>query len=150
MHDAYTPTFFNRHKRFLRGVMVGSQAWFVASDIARLVAYRFPHTIQHRFYAHEVCTLALLYSTGAAEDTAMLSEAAVYKALQRFGHPELEALDRWFTQDVMPTLREENTPLSAAPQRVMLQWENRRLMLLNWHGGLWMRWEDVPQMIADR
>lgn len=147
MHDAYTPIIFDRHKHHLRGVMVGSQAWFVASDVARLVANRFPHTFQHRFYDHEVRTLTLRYHSGHEEQAVMLSEGAVYKALHRFNHPELERLDRWLSQDVLPTLRDEQASPSAAPRRVMLRWDERQLLLLNWHGGLWMRWEDVPRMI---
>ncbi|MCG8908462.1 BRO family protein [Pseudomonas sp. DP-17] len=87
MHSTYTPTFFTRHNRPLRGVMIDNQPWFAARDIARLVAYRFPHSIQHRFYPHEVRTVRLAYSTGSDEETVMLSEAALYKALLRFGHP---------------------------------------------------------------
>lgn len=147
MHDAYTPTFFTRHNRPLRGVMIDNQPWFAARDIARLVAYRFPHSIHHRFYPHEVRTACLTYSTGSEEETVMLSEAALYKALLRFGHPELEALDRWLTQDVIPTLRDQHTAETDAPRRVLLTWEARRLMLPNWQGGLWMRWEEVPRMI---
>lgn len=148
MTKSYTPTFFTRHKRFLRGVMIDNQAWFVASDIARLLAYRFPHSIHHRFYDHEVQTIRLAYSTGSEEETVMLSEAALYKALVRFGHPELEALDCWLTQDVIPTLRDEHAPQANAPTRVMLTWETKRLMLLNWQGALWMRWEEVPKVIV--
>jgi len=146
MHSSYTPTFFTRHNRPLRGVMIDNQPWFAAHDIARLVAYRFPHSIHHRFYPHEVRTARLAYGTGSEEETVMLSEAALYKALLRFGHPELEALDRWLTQDVLPTLRDQHTPQSTTPQRVLLTWDTRRLMLLNWQGGLWMRWEEVPRL----
>ncbi|MCP1621670.1 BRO-N domain-containing protein [Pseudomonas nitroreducens] len=147
MHNIiYTPTFFTRHNRPLRGVLIDNQPWFAARDIARLVAYRFPHSIHHRFYPHEVRTACLAYSTGSEEETVMLSEAALYKALLRFGHPELEALDRWLTQDVLPTLRDQHSPESAAPRRILLTWDARRLMLLNWQGDLWMRWDEIPQL----
>ncbi|MGC4009627.1 MAG: BRO family protein [Pseudomonas sp.] len=146
MHDAYTPTFFTRDNRPLRGVMIDNQPWFAARDIARLVAYRFPHSIHHRFYPHEVRTACLAYSTGSEEEVVMLSEAALFKALIRFGHPEIESLDHWLTQDVLPTLRDQHSPESNTPRRVLLTWDTRRLMLLNWQGGLWMRWEEVPQL----
>ena len=148
MHNAYTPTFFTRYNRPLRGVMINNQPWFAARDIARLLSYRFPQSIQHRFFPHEVRTVRLAYSTGAEEETVMLSEAALFKALVRFGHPELESLDRWLTQDVIPTLRDEYAPEMDTPRRVLLTWEARRLMLLNWQGGLWMRWEEVPRVVG--
>lgn len=146
MHSTYTPTFFTRHNRPLRGVMIDNQPWFAARDIARLVAYRFPHSIHHRFYPHEVRTVCLAYSTGSEEEAVMLSEAALFKALIRFGHPELESLDRWLTQDVLPTLRDQHSPESDTPRRVLLTWDARRLMLLNWQGDLWMRWDEIPQL----
>lgn len=148
MHDAYTPTFFTRYNRPLRGVMIDNQPWFAAHDIARLLSFRYPHSIHHRFFSHEVRTIRLAYSTGSEEEVVMLSEAALYKALVRFGHPELESLDRWLTQDVVPTLRDEHAPQTNAPTRVMLTWEAKRLMLLNWQGALWLRWEEMPKVLA--
>ncbi len=149
MNDVYIPTFFARRNRPLRGVMIDNQPWFAARDIARLLAYRFPHAIQHRFYPHEVRTVRLTYDTGSEEDVVMLSEAAVYKALLRFGHPELEALDRWLAQEVIPTLRDGHAPESHDPRRVMLSWQARRLMLLQWQGDLWLRWDDMPRLVTD-
>jgi len=149
MNDVYIPIFFTRHNRFLRGVMIDNQPWFAARDIARLVAFRFPHSIQHRFYPREVRTICLAYSTGAEEETVMLSEAAVYKALIRFGHPEIEALDHWLTQDVIPTLRDAHAAASGEPRRVTLSWRARRLMLLQWQGDLWLRWDDMPRLVTD-
>ncbi|WP_174824613.1 BRO family protein [Pseudomonas denitrificans (nom. rej.)] len=147
MHNViYTPTFFTRKKRFLRGLMLDNQAWFASRDIARLLSVQYPDSFHHRFFPHEVQTLPLTYRTGTTEDTVLLSEAAIYKAFVRFGHPELEALDRWLCHDVIPTLRDQHTPESEAPRRVLLTWDARRLMLLNWQGDLWMRWEEVPQL----
>ncbi|QJP06720.1 phage antirepressor [Pseudomonas multiresinivorans] len=144
MTDTYTPTFFTRKKRFLRGLIIDNQAWFVSRDIARLLSVQFPDSFHHRFFPHEVQTVQLAYRTGSTEETILVIEAAAYKALVRFGHPELESLDHWLSQDVIPTLRDQHTPETDAPRRVHLTWETRRLMLLNWQGGLWMRWEEVP------
>ena len=83
MHDAYTPTFFTRYNRPLRGVMIDNKTWFAANDIARLLSFRYPHSIHHRFFSHEVRTIRLAYSTGSEEEVVMLSEAALYKALVR-------------------------------------------------------------------
>ncbi|MFZ5961102.1 Bro-N domain-containing protein [Pseudomonas knackmussii] len=148
MTDSYIPTFFTRHNRPLRGVMIDNQPWFSAPDLARLLAYRFPHSIHHRFYPHEVQTVRLAYATGSEEQTVMLSEAAVYKALIRFGHPELEALDRWLTQEVIPTLRDQYAPDGPAPRRVIMNWQQRQMMLLEWQGELWMAWEQMPRLLA--
>jgi prophage antirepressor-like protein len=147
MHNTYTPTFFNRRNLFLRGLMLDNQAWFASRDIARLLSVQYPDSFHHRFFPHEVQTLPLTYSTGTTEDTVLLSEAAIYKAFVRFGHPELETLDRWLAQDVLPTLRDEHAPGSDAPRRVKLMWDTRQWLLLNWQGGIWMRWEDVPKLI---
>lgn len=147
MHNTYTPTSFTRKKRFLRGLIIDNQAWFVSRDIARLLSVQYPDSFHHRFFPHEVQTVRLTYRSGSEEQTTLISEAAAYKAFVRFGHPELEALDHWLSQDVIPTLRDQHTPESAAPRRVLLTWDARRLMLLNWQGGLWMRWEEAPQLV---
>ena len=49
MHNTYTPTSFTRKKRFLRGLIIDNQAWFVSRDIARLLSVQYPDSFHHRF-----------------------------------------------------------------------------------------------------
>ncbi|WP_269962023.1 Bro-N domain-containing protein [Pseudomonas citronellolis] len=149
MHDAYTPTFFIRHRRPLRAVMIDNQPWFASYDLARLLGIRRPHTFQYRVLSHETRRIHLLYESGSEEAIDVLNEAALYKALVRFGSPESQHLDTWLTREVIPSLRDQSVPDGQAPRRVMMSWQARRVMLLEWQGALWVPFEEMPRLLAD-
>ncbi|MDF3932444.1 BRO-N domain-containing protein [Pseudomonas citronellolis] len=146
MHDAYTPTFFTRHGRPLRAVMIDNQPWFASYDLARLLGIRHPHTFQHRVLPHETQRIHLCYETGSEEAVDVLSEAALYKALVRFGHPESQHLDTWLTREVIPSLRDQASP-GDTPRRVVMSWQARPLVLLDWQGELWVPFEAMPRLV---
>ncbi|MBB4861978.1 prophage antirepressor-like protein [Pseudomonas nitritireducens] len=148
MQETYTPTFFKRHHRTLRAVLIDQQPWFSAYDLARLLVVHYPQSFHHRFLAHEVRSVRLQYVSGKEEVIEMLSEAALYKALVRFGHPEVQTLDLWLTREVIPVLRDQVGEDSMHPRRVLMTWHSQRLTLLSWQGDLWMPWEDMPRLVA--
>ncbi|GLU39778.1 BRO family protein [Pseudomonas sp. NBRC 100443] len=149
MHDEYTPTFFTRHGRPLRTVMIDNQPWFASYDLARLLGIRHPHTFQHRVLPHETRRIRLQYETGSEEAVDVLSEAGLYKALVRFGHPESQHLDTWLTREVIPHLRDQHSLSNAAPKRIVMSWQARQLVLLEWQGELWVALEGIPQTIRN-
>ncbi|MDE3737333.1 Bro-N domain-containing protein [Pseudomonas resinovorans] len=144
MHDAYVPTFFTRHNRPLRGVMIDNQPWFSAYDFARLLGLHHPQSLHRRLKPHETRRVPIRYANGHEEEVQVINEAGLYKALIRFGHPECQQLDEWLTRDVIPTLRDQHAEDYYRPRRVMLSWQSQRLTLLEWQGELWMPWEQVP------
>ncbi|MGF6694565.1 prophage antirepressor-like protein [Metapseudomonas resinovorans] len=144
MHDAYIPTFFTRHNRPLRGVMIDNQPWFSAYDFARLLGLHHPQSLHRRLKPHETRRAPIRYANGHEEEVQVINEAGLYKALIRFGHPECQQLDEWLTRDVIPTLRDQHAEDYYRPRRVMLSWQSQRLTLLEWQGELWMPWEQVP------
>jgi prophage antirepressor-like protein len=148
MHDAYTPTFFTRHNRPLRGVVIDNQPWFAAYDFARLLGLHHPQALHRRLKPHETRCVPVCYTNGHEENIHVINEAGLYKALIRFGHPECQSLDEWLTREVIPTLRDQHAPNNALPRRVMLSWQSQRLMLLEWQGELWMPWEQVPRYVG--
>ncbi|MCO6059742.1 Bro-N domain-containing protein [Pseudomonas sp. MOB-449] len=148
MHDAYTPTFFTRHSRPLRGVMIDNQPWFSAYDFARLLGLHHPQALHRRLRPHETRCATICYANGNQETVHLINEAGLYKALIRFGHPECQQLDEWLTREVIPILRDQHAPDTWLPRRVMMSWQSRRLMLLEWQGELWMPWEDAPRYEA--
>ncbi|MCY1297065.1 hypothetical protein D9M70_464900 [compost metagenome] len=150
MHDAYRPTFFIRHDRPLRGVMIDGQAnlnqpWFSAYNFARLLGLNHPQALHRRLKPFETRRIRLRYSTGSEESIHVINEAGLYKALIRFGHPECQQLEEWLTRQVIPTLRDRHADDEHLPRRVMLSWQSQRLVLLEWQGELWMPWEEVPR-----
>ncbi|KRV73916.1 MULTISPECIES: BRO-N domain-containing protein [Pseudomonas] len=150
MHDAYTPTTFIRHGRPLRGVMIDNQPWFAAQDLARLLGFGYPQRFHHRFRPHETRRIHVRYATDSEEPLDMINEAGLYKALIRFGHPESQHLDQWLSREVIPTLRDQHTPDHHTPRRVLMSWQARRVMLLDWQGELWVPLEEMPRLMLDR
>ncbi|CDF87050.1 hypothetical protein PKB_5745 [Pseudomonas knackmussii B13] len=149
MHDAYTPTFFTRHNRPLRGVMIDNQPWFVGHDVARMLGLQHPQSLHRRLQPHETQRIHLRYATESEEPVDVINEAGLYKALVRFGHPESLHLDSWLTREVIPTLRDQYAPDGPAPRRVMMSWQQRQMMLLEWQGELWVAWEEMPRLVCD-
>ncbi|BAN50753.1 Bro-N domain-containing protein [Metapseudomonas resinovorans] len=145
MHDAYIPTFFIRHDRPLRGVMIDNQPWFSAYDFARLLGLHHPQSLHRRLKPFESRHIRLRYTTGSEECVDVINEAGLYKALIRFGHPECQQLEEWLTRQVIPTLRDRHADGDFHPRRVMLSWQSQRLVMLEWQGELWMPWEEVPR-----
>ncbi|WP_236209155.1 BRO-N domain-containing protein [Pseudomonas tohonis] len=145
MHDALTPTFFHRHGRPLRGVMIDDQPWFCAYDFARLLGLHHPQALHRRLRPYQVRKARFAYATGSEEEVQLVSEGGLYQAMLRFGHPELRHLEEWLARDVIPTLRDQYISTRQQPRRVMLDWQSRRLVLLDWQGELWMQWEKVPR-----
>ncbi|BAU76386.1 BRO-N domain-containing protein [Metapseudomonas furukawaii] len=145
MHDAYIPRFFYRHDRPLRGVMIDNQPWFSAYDFARLLGLHHPQALHRRLRPFESCRVLLQYASGNEEEVPMINESGLYRALVRFGHPECRGLEEWMSREVIPTLRDLHARDEARPRRVMLSWQTRRLVLLEWQGELWMPWNDMPR-----
>ncbi|MDE3739079.1 MULTISPECIES: Bro-N domain-containing protein [Pseudomonas] len=145
MHDASIPTFFTRHNRPLRGVMIDNQPWFSAYDFARLLGLHHPQSLHRRLRPFEARRVPIRYANGHEEEIHVINEAGLYKALIRFGHPECQQLDEWLTREVIPTLRDQHAEGYFHPRRVLMTWQARRLMLLEWQGELWMPWEQAPR-----
>lgn len=150
MQDVYLPTFFPRHLRTLRATMIDNQPWFAAVDLARLLAVRYPHSFHQRFQPHETRRVHLQYESGREEPVDMLSEPALYKALVRFGHPELHSLEHWLSHEVIPTLRDLHSADDYLPRRVVMSLQQQRMTLLEWQGELWVPLENVPRLMQAR
>lgn len=135
MHDAFIPLTFYRHTRPLRALMLDNQPWFVAEDFARILGMQHPRQV------------LIACASGLEERVDVISEAGLYKALVRFGHPENPQLERWLNREVIPTLRDANEHDGQVPRRVLLAWQGTRVVMLNWQGELWVPLEDMPSLV---
>jgi len=144
MHDAYIATTFLRHNRPLRGLLIDDQPWFVAHDLARLLGLHHPQALARRLDAHEARSVLLCAASGAEEWLEVVNEAALYKALIRFGHPENRALGRWLGEQVIPLLRDQGRVDPQRPRRVLMSWRSQRVTLLDWQGELWVPLQQLP------
>lgn len=147
MHDTYPALTFLRHNRPLRALMLDNQPWFVAVDFARLLGIQHPQTLHRRVGSDHARRVVLACSSSFEEPVDVISEAGLYKALVRFGHPENAHLERWLNREVIPTLRDAHAANGNAPRRVLLRWQGMRVVMLNWQGELWVPLEDMPSLV---
>ncbi|WP_256675952.1 BRO family protein [Pseudomonas sp. SCB32] len=133
--DCYTATTFQRHNRPLRGVLIDDQPWFVAHDLACLLGVRFPQTLAQRVEEYEVQTVRLLSASGGELLEDVINEAALYKVLIRFGHPESRTLGCWLSEQVIPPMRGQVKDDAQRPRRITMRWESLRMTVLDWQGG---------------
>lgn len=138
MQEAFTPIVFQRHHNQLRAVLIDRQPWFVAADVGRLLSQRHAERLCQRMDADQLRTLRLAYRTGREETVHAINQAGLYKALYRFPHPEHQAIARWFSHDVIPTLHDQHHLHGNPPRRVLMAWHNSRIALLDWQGELWV------------
>lgn len=145
MHDAYVPTHFVRHNRPLRGVLIDNQPWFGAYDFARLLGLHHPQALHRRLRPFDTRRVNFMNASGGVEAVQVISEAGLYKALVRFGHPECQGLEEWLSREAIPLLRDRHDDDCCHPRRIVLSWQSQRLLLLDWQGELWMPWIEVPR-----
>ncbi|OEC32546.1 Prophage antirepressor [Pseudomonas cuatrocienegasensis] len=150
MHnEAFTPLTFHRYNRPLRGLMIDNQPWFVARDIGLLMGHRHPERICHSMDDDQIDSVHIAHA-GGEEKLSIISESGIYRALCRFTHPENRNLRRWLTQDVLPTLRDAQSPATSSPRRSLMTWDARRISLLEWQGELWIPLQALPAFAQGR
>lgn len=142
--NLYTPTTFHRHNRPLRGVLIDDQPWFVAHDLACILGLQHPQTLARRVEAYEARAVRLLSASGGESIEEMINEAALYKVLIRFGHPENRTLGRWLAEQVIPLLRDEAKTDSRRPRRLLMRWRSQRVAVLDWQGEIWVPLQQLP------
>ncbi|SDG55061.1 Prophage antirepressor [Pseudomonas benzenivorans] len=149
MHEALTPLTFHRYNRQMRGLMIDNQPWFVARDIGLLMGHRNPERICHSMDDDQIDSVRIAQA-GGEEELIVISESGVYRALCRFTHPENRSLRRWLTLEVIPALRDAQSPAASAPRRSLMSWDAQRISLLEWQGELWIPLQALPAFGQDR
>ena len=144
MHDALTPIVFQRHHNPLRAVLIDRQPWFVASDLCRLLNQRHSERLCRRMDAEQIMTIHLAYRNGGEEQVQVINVAGLYKALYRFHHPEHRQISRWLSQEVIPTLHDQQPMPGNQPRRVLMAWQGTRVGVLDWQGVLWVPLQQLP------
>lgn len=129
--------------------MIDNQPWFVARDLGLLMGHRHPERICRSMDDYQIDSVRLAQA-GGEEAVTVISESGIYRALCRFSHPENRSLRRWLTQEVIPALRDAQSPATGAPRRSQMTWEARRISLLEWQGELWIPLQALPAFAQDR
>ncbi|WP_371367353.1 Bro-N domain-containing protein [Pseudomonas sp. QL9] len=142
-----TPSFFLRHHRQLRGVLIDSQAWFVARDLARLTNSHITERVVQRLDADQHRTALLAGLQGDVEKELLVSESGVYALLMvNFYHPENRSLRQWLSNEVLPVLHDAQQHNPHQPRRYFGPALGKQVGLLDWQGALWMRVSDAVKL----
>lgn len=100
----------------LRGTIIDDQPWFVAADACRCVGLS-PHP-SHGNFTHHLKKLdsdekrllnredtPTLFMGVRGRQLSAVTEAGLYKLIQRSNKPEAKAFDRWVRHEVLPAIR---------------------------------------------
>lgn len=144
--DHFEPTVFIRHHRMLRAVMLDAQVWFPLSDLARLMGRPLDERATLKLDADQRRT-AWLLTHGQWEKCLMISESGVFALLVHHYVPENRALRRWLAQEVLPALDARAVDAHDHPQLYQMHWQGSALGALQWHGELWVKLRDLPELV---
>jgi len=146
--SALKPSVFLRHHRQLRALLIDRQAWFVASDLARLTNSTINDRITNKLDPDQTRKVLLLNSSGQAEKELLISESGVYALLVvQLYHPENRELRQWLTNEVVPVLRDAELDDPALPRQRLGAALWRNTSVLEWQGELWGRLSDAMRVI---
>jgi hypothetical protein len=65
-------------------------------------------------------------------------------AFYRHSHPENRVLRQWFSDEVIPLLRDEHTQCPHQPRRMRMTWLDGFVTVLDWQGEVWVPLDDLP------
>ncbi|GAB7532237.1 Bro-N domain-containing protein [Pseudomonas sp. 3A(2025)] len=145
--EHYTAEAFFRHHRRLRAIRHDSQAWFCLADIARLMGAHLDERATLKLDPDQR-RLAWLSSHGLWEKCIMVSESGVFALLVHHYIPENRTLRQWRTHEVLPELHRRSERMLEEPNLSRLEWLGNTLQLLHWYNDAWIRWRDMPYLVA--
>ncbi len=141
------PTFFPRHKRQLRALLLDNQPWFVVRDLGRLINHPLERQLSRSLDDDQLRRESILNAQGRCEEVLLVSESGVYVTLINDFHPENCGIRRWIGGEVVPTLRDARISSAAEPRRRMLSWDNHRFSVLQWQGQTWVPFAELPRLL---
>lgn len=139
---------FFRHHRRLRTIRHDSQAWFCLADLARLMGKRLDERNTLKL-DHDQRRMVWLNSHGIYERCLMISESGVFALLVHHYVPENRSLRQWLTHEVLPELHRRAERMLEEPSINRLEWLGHTLQLLQWRNDAWVRWQDMPHLLAE-
>ncbi|MDH1011760.1 BRO family protein [Pseudomonas nicosulfuronedens] len=145
--DGLIPTPFIRYNRPLRALLIEQQAWFVASDLGKLLSYKIGAPFLTRLDSDQLRHERL---AGKPEPELLVSESGLYALLLVYCyHPENRSLRQWLSNEVVPALRDRCNLDTRLPRRRMQQLLGESLPVMDWQGNLWLRWRDAVGLLEN-
>ncbi|MFF0816595.1 BRO family protein [Rhodococcus sp. NPDC003318] len=88
----------------LRTVVIDSEPWFVATDVARILEYREAYDLTRRLDAEDKGPRSMR-TPGGFQEVTIISEAGFYVAILGSKSARAKAVKRWLTHEVLPSIR---------------------------------------------
>jgi len=144
-NEILIPTTFIRHRRQLRAFLLDDEPWFSASDLGRLVNRPLHERLHNSLDPDQLRTCWIRESDGQYDKSLLVNESGAYAALIFYYHPENRSVRHWINRQVVPALRSEEHP-ALRPRESQLCWSDQHLGVLEWHGRLWVPFEELPRI----
>lgn len=98
------PAIFDYSGQQVRTVVVDSEPWFVAADIAAVLGYSATAAMTRSMDDDEK-GVRILHTPGGVQEMVVISEPGLFGAILRSQIPQARAFKRWVTHDVLPAIR---------------------------------------------
>ncbi len=144
-NEILIPTTFIRHRRQLRAVLLDDEPWFSATDLGRLIGRPLDERLHNSLDPDQLRSCWIKDSNGQYEKSLLVNESGAYAALIFYYLPENRCIRHWLNRQVVPTLRSEERP-ALRPRERQLNWSDQCLGVLEWHGRLWVPFEELPKV----
>jgi prophage antirepressor-like protein len=102
----------------IRTVTVDGEPWFVARDVADVLAIQNVRQLLPSLDARDVSSAYVTDALGREQQTATVNESGLYELVFKSRRPEARAFRRWITHEVIPSIRRTGhygAPPAAAP-----------------------------------
>lgn len=101
---ASAPTIFNFRSTEVRTLVLDGEAWFVASDVAKALAYTHaPHML--RVLDEDEKGVRIVDTLGGPQELGVINESGLYHAVLKSRKPEAKPFRKWVTSEVLPSIR---------------------------------------------
>ncbi|MCG9076212.1 BRO-N domain-containing protein [Laribacter hongkongensis] len=111
---APAPAVFTFRTTEIRTVIRDGNAWFVASDVAKALAYGLA-TDMTRNLDDDERGMQIVHTPSGDQEMIVINESGLYHAVLKSRKPEAKTFRKWVTAEVLPAIR--NTGRYAAPAR---------------------------------
>ncbi|MDU4254373.1 Bro-N domain-containing protein [Pseudomonas sp.] len=142
-NEILIPTTFIRHRRQLRAFLLDDEPWFCVRDLGRLINRPLDERLHNSLDSDQLQSCWVRDSCGDYEKALLVSESGAYAALIFHFHPENRSIRHWLNRQVVPALRSAEHP-ALRPRERQLSWADQHLGVLEWHGRLWVPFDDLP------